>query len=44
MGVKTERKASFFTSESRFQYYEQLAKKTNVFIGPGVYEDHKNFI
>ncbi|TNV80373.1 hypothetical protein FGO68_gene10274 [Halteria grandinella] len=38
-----ERKASFQTSQPRFPQYDQWAKKTSMFLGPGVYDDHEKY-
>ena len=43
MHLDQERKAGFQTSTVRFQQYNQWAKKTSQFVGPGVYEDHEKF-
>ena len=42
-GSRPERKASFFTSQARFPQYELWAKKTGMFLGPGVYDDNQNY-
>ncbi len=38
-----ERKAGFQTSQARFSQYDQWARKTSMFLGPGVYEDVEKF-